>query len=81
MYRNMFTQIHDQECFGLLGFNGAGKSTIYKILTDQTKMSAGKAVIYGYELTKNREMVSHILYSSRNFRSILTLQIPSKLKN
>ncbi|EFN75609.1 ATP-binding cassette sub-family A member 3 [Harpegnathos saltator] len=48
--------IHKQECFGLLGFNGAGKSTIYKMLTDQTKMSAGKMVMYGYELTKNREM-------------------------
>ncbi|XP_025154493.1 ATP-binding cassette sub-family A member 3-like [Harpegnathos saltator] len=54
--RNICIQIHKQECFGLLGFNGAGKSTIYKMLTDQTKMSAGKMVMYGYELTKNREM-------------------------
>ncbi|KAM0731504.1 Phospholipid-transporting ATPase ABCA3 [Formica fusca] len=45
-----------QECFGLLGFNGAGKSTIYKMLTGETKMSAGKAVIYGYEFTRNQEM-------------------------
>jgi len=42
----------------LLGFNGAGKSTIYKMLTGQTKISAGKAVIYGYEFTRNQEMVS-----------------------
>ncbi|XP_019885107.2 ATP-binding cassette sub-family A member 3-like [Camponotus floridanus] len=47
--------IYKQECFGLLGFNGAGKSTIYKMLTGQTKISAGKAVIYGYEFTRNQE--------------------------
>ncbi|XP_018368842.1 PREDICTED: ATP-binding cassette sub-family A member 2-like [Trachymyrmex cornetzi] len=48
--------IHNQECFGLLGFNGAGKSTIYKALVGQIKMSAGKAVIYEYEFTRNQEM-------------------------
>lgn len=60
MYRNISIQIYDQECFGLLGFNGAGKSTIYRMLTDQTKMSAGKAVLYGYDLAKNHEMVSDV---------------------
>ncbi|XP_014486242.1 PREDICTED: ATP-binding cassette sub-family A member 2-like [Dinoponera quadriceps] len=53
--RGINFSIHDQECFGLLGFNGVGKSTVYRILTDQTKMSAGKVVLYGYELTRNRE--------------------------
>ncbi|KAL6255070.1 hypothetical protein P5V15_013404 [Pogonomyrmex californicus] len=48
--------IYNQECFGLLGFNGAGKSTIYKMLTSQVKMSAGRAVIYGYEFTRNQDM-------------------------
>ncbi|KYN45163.1 ATP-binding cassette sub-family A member 3 [Trachymyrmex septentrionalis] len=48
--------IHNQECFGLLGFNGAGKSTIYKALVGQIKMSAGKAMIYEYEFTRNQEM-------------------------
>ncbi|XP_012061175.1 PREDICTED: ATP-binding cassette sub-family A member 2-like [Atta cephalotes] len=48
--------IHNQECFGLLGFNDAGKSTIYKALVGQIKMSAGKAVIYEYEFTRNQEM-------------------------
>jgi len=48
----------------LLGFNGAGKSTIYKMLVGQTKMTAGKAVIYGYEFTRNQEMVI-ILFKKR----------------
>ncbi|XP_011067293.1 PREDICTED: LOW QUALITY PROTEIN: ATP-binding cassette sub-family A member 2-like [Acromyrmex echinatior] len=48
--------IHNQECFGLLGFNDVGKSTIYKALVGQIKISAGKAVIYEYEFTRNQEM-------------------------
>ncbi|KYN07185.1 ATP-binding cassette sub-family A member 3 [Cyphomyrmex costatus] len=48
--------IHNQECFGLLGFNGAGKSTVYKALVGQIKISAGKAVIHGYEFTRDQDM-------------------------
>ncbi|NXU47135.1 ABCAD protein, partial [Turnix velox] len=33
------------ECFGLLGTNGAGKSTTFKMLTGDTIPSAGRAVI------------------------------------
>ncbi|TGZ46018.1 ATP-binding cassette sub-family A member 3 [Temnothorax longispinosus] len=54
--RGINFSVNHQECFGLLGFNDAGKSTIYKMLIGQTKMSAGKAVIYGHEFTRNQEM-------------------------
>ncbi|XP_011872819.1 PREDICTED: ATP-binding cassette sub-family A member 2-like isoform X2 [Vollenhovia emeryi] len=54
--RGINFSVYNQECFGLLGFNGAGKSTIYKMLVSQTKMSAGKAVMYEYEFTKNQRM-------------------------
>ncbi|KAM3928108.1 ATP-binding cassette sub-family A member 13-like [Leptodactylus fuscus] len=33
------------ECFGLLGLNGAGKSTIFKMLTGEIHPSAGQAMI------------------------------------
>lgn len=55
----------------MLGFNGAGKSTIYKMLTGQTKMSAGKAVLYEYEFTKDQEMVSNIMFKKENAFHIL----------
>ncbi|KAL0124659.1 hypothetical protein PUN28_006490 [Cardiocondyla obscurior] len=48
--------VYNQECFGLLGFNNAGKSTIYKMLVGQTKISAGKAVVYEHEFTRNQDM-------------------------
>ncbi|XP_067203769.1 ATP-binding cassette sub-family A member 17-like isoform X1 [Linepithema humile] len=53
--------IYKQECFGLLGFNEAGKSTIYKLLTGEIKMSAGKAVLYEYEFSKDQEMFTGMI--------------------
>lgn len=40
-----------------MGLNGSGKSTIFEMLAGQTRMSAGKAVIYEYEFPNNLEMV------------------------
>ncbi|XP_039306290.1 ATP-binding cassette sub-family A member 3 [Solenopsis invicta] len=54
--RGINFNVYHQECFGLLGFNGAGKSTIYKMLVGQTKMSAGKAVLNDYEFARNPDM-------------------------
>ncbi len=39
--------------FGLLGPNGAGKSTMINILAGLVTKSAGKAVIWGYDIDKN----------------------------
>ena len=55
----------------LLGFNGVEKSTIYKMLTGEIKMSAGKAVLYDYEFTKDQEMVSNIMYLHTKFNNFL----------
>ncbi|KAG7199665.1 hypothetical protein KM043_014258 [Ampulex compressa] len=47
--------IYRQECFGLLGFNGAGKSSIFKTLTGQGRMSHGKAVMFDYEFARHQD--------------------------
>src|SRR5262245_40838558 len=44
--------IQPGQIFGLLGPNGAGKTTLIKCLTTLLLPSAGRAVINGYELTK-----------------------------
>ncbi|EEC08268.1 hypothetical protein IscW_ISCW018772, partial [Ixodes scapularis] len=36
------------ECFGLLGVNGAGKSTTFKMLTGDTEITSGDAFLNGY---------------------------------
>ena len=45
-------EIKPGEIFGLLGPNGAGKTTLIKCLTTLLLPTAGRAIINGYELTK-----------------------------
>lgn len=40
------------EIYGLLGENGAGKTTIMKLLTGQTHQTAGEIVLFGQKLSK-----------------------------
>ncbi|XP_072009201.1 ATP-binding cassette sub-family A member 13 isoform X2 [Engystomops pustulosus] len=43
--KNICLGIQRGECFGLLGLNGAGKSTIFKMLTGEVSPTAGQAMI------------------------------------
>ncbi|KAL2714403.1 phospholipid-transporting ATPase ABCA1-like [Vespula squamosa] len=54
--QNINFNVYQRDCFGILGFNNSGKTTIFEILVGQTRISAGKAVIYEYEFPKNLEM-------------------------
>ncbi|MDD4924217.1 MAG: ABC transporter ATP-binding protein [Dehalococcoidales bacterium] len=45
------------EILGFLGPNGAGKTTTVKMLTGQLHPYAGKAVLLGYDVTKNPDKV------------------------
>ncbi|OQR71610.1 ATP-binding cassette sub-family A member 1-like [Tropilaelaps mercedesae] len=47
--------VNKKECFGLLGVNGAGKSTTFGMLTGDIMMSAGNAFIRDIELRTNLE--------------------------
>jgi ABC-2 type transport system ATP-binding protein len=44
--------IHDGEIFGLLGHNGAGKSTIIKSLVGIQNISSGRMEIAGYDIAR-----------------------------
>ena len=43
------------ECFGLLGINGAGKSTTFKMITGEELPSAGDVLINGNSILKQRQ--------------------------
>ena len=49
--------IGERECFGFLGANGSGKTTVFDVLTGRRIVSEGTASIGGYEVTRNSRQV------------------------
>ena len=54
-------EIPQGELFSLLGVNGAGKSTVIKILTCATKPTDGDAFVGGYSVTGQAEQVKRLI--------------------
>ena len=53
--------IHDNECFALLGLNGAGKTTLINILSTQILPTGGSATVNGLDVVKDCESVRKII--------------------
>ena len=53
--------VHDGELYGLLGVNGAGKSTTIKMLSCLTRPTSGDAEIFGHSVTTDTEKVKEII--------------------
>ncbi|RZC36175.1 ABC tran and/or AAA 21 domain containing protein, partial [Asbolus verrucosus] len=49
------------ECFGLLGVNGTGKSTIFKMLTGEMRMSYGTIWVKGLNLKNERRKINKLI--------------------
>ena len=54
-------EIHKGELFSLLGVNGAGKTTVLKILSCLTKPTDGAAFVGGYSVTTESDYVKRII--------------------
>ena len=54
-------EIKQGELFSLLGVNGAGKTTVIKMLSCLTKPSAGDALVGGYSITRDSEQVKQLI--------------------
>lgn len=50
--------IQAKECFGLLGLNGAGKTSIFKMLTGDKPMTSGDAFVRGISIRSDLDKVS-----------------------
>ncbi|KAK2587654.1 hypothetical protein KPH14_003774 [Odynerus spinipes] len=55
--RGVNFNVYYRDSFGLLGINNAGKSVIFDMLLGRRKISAGKAVMFEYDLAKNQDMI------------------------
>ncbi|VDK31009.1 unnamed protein product [Gongylonema pulchrum] len=51
--RNVSFAVKSGECFGLLGVNGAGKTTMFRMLTGQVQIGAGDALINEKSMRNN----------------------------
>ena len=54
-------EIREGELFSLLGVNGAGKTTMIKMLSCLTRPTEGDAVVGGYSITKESEQVKRLI--------------------
>jgi len=58
---HLHLEIEEGELFALLGVNGAGKTTTIKMLSCLTRPTEGDATVGGYSVTREREMVKHLI--------------------
>jgi ABC-2 type transport system ATP-binding protein len=64
---NVSFTIGDGEIVGLLGHNGAGKTTIMKMLTGFLEPTAGSVAINGYDIERERSLAqAHVGYLPEN---------------
>ena len=55
--KNISFTVNYGECFGLLGLNGAGKTTIFKAITEEHNPTHGSIYINGLNITKHFDKV------------------------
>lgn len=54
---NLSFEVKSGEIFGLLGPNGGGKTTVFKILSTSCVPESGQVFIFDMDITKNSERV------------------------
>ena len=58
---NLGLEIQQGELFSLLGVNGAGKTTVIKMLSCLTKPTSGDAIVGGYSITNEPVQVKRLI--------------------
>jgi len=57
----LFLDVESCECFGLLGINGAGKTSTFKMMTGDELITAGDAYIRGYSMKSELQKVHRLI--------------------
>ena len=63
--------VSKKECFGLLGVNGAGKTTVFKMLTGEIRPSLGSAYVAGISVEDDLAEVRQKIGYCAQFDSII----------
>lgn len=61
-------EVYKGEIFGFLGANGAGKTTVMRMLTGLSNASSGKGMVAGYDINTQPEQIKKAIgYMSQKF--------------
>ncbi len=63
-------EVRRAEIFALLGSNGAGKTTIVKILTTLLRPDGGTAIVNGFDVASNPDHVRHSISLTGQFSAV-----------
>lgn len=63
--------VNKHECFGLLGVNGAGKTSTFKMMTGDIKFSSGDAWVNGLSLKTNMKDIHQLIGYCPQFDALL----------
>nr|CAH59462.2 ATP-binding cassette transporter sub-family A [Pecten maximus] len=69
--RNISVGVSPQECFGLLGQNGAGKTSTFKMLTGDQIVSSGNAYVNSYSIQSDIRRVQQNLGYCPQFDALI----------
>ena len=70
-------EVKEGEIFGLLGPNGGGKSTLFRILSTMMTPSGGRAVVAGYDVARDPAGVRRhvgVVFQSQSLDKALTVE-------
>jgi len=78
---NISFKIKENEIFGLIGPDGAGKTTLMRLLTTVSNPSSGSINVFGYDSVKQSQQIKDIIgYMSQKFGLYPDLTVTENLK-
>lgn len=63
-------EVEKGSIFALLGSNGAGKTTVIKILSTLLKADSGSAIVNGFDISKSPDSVRHSISLTGQFAAV-----------
>ena len=72
--------VNEGELFGFIGPDGAGKSTLFRILTTVMNADSGEATVDGFQLKQEKEIRSRVGYMPGRFSLYPDLSVQENLE-
>lgn len=77
---NISLKLNDNKIYGLLGSNGAGKTTIMKIIANRSFPTSGEIIVDGENVSENEIVQKEIFYVNENDKYSKDMKLKDILK-